>query len=1258
MFTTAFAVVAQGIPVRFTARNANGAYHPFDTVRIENLSRGWTYSLAYPDTSIVLGSGSSEGIDRVVGHGELELKVYPNPFAGRTEAMLHLTEGGNVNMRIIRIDGTVISYYSGNLSAGEYRIGINMAKPQVAFLCIETGGQRHVAKLVNGTTGSADRIEVALIGGPKPQTKDDDQYDYEDGDTMRYTAILVANCTNIESESITEENDSDTTVILVFDDDHVVLPATEGFYENGSSHALFSVAADRKVRFSRGNLQYQASTDTWRFAEHQYEYIDSCNENISESYSGWIDLFGWGTSGWNSGAAAYQPWATSENNEDYVPNGNNDNDLAGEYANSDWGVYNAISNGGNQPGMWRTLTYNEMRYLIESRPNAVNKLGSATVNGMPGLVILPDDWNLPADLTFTSDMVTNGFESNIYSADQWTAMENAGALFLPAAGQRVGTELFENPEWSPINGGYWTSTHSNMDYMPGAYALWIAGNSVHCYNTRAARLEGISVRLIMDYLPAEPAVSTREVTGITNSFAIGGGNITFSGGEEVIARGVCWSTEHNPTIEDSHTSDGTGLGNFTSYLTDLTPSTTYYVRAYATNSVGTAYGREVEFTTERSEVMSLPTVVTFELNEITLSTAIGGGIVVDDGGDNVTLRGLCWSTLPSPTIEDVHTVEGNGIGEFVSTIIDLDPATTYHARAYAVNSVGVAYGEEVNFTTLNLPTVVTSVVSNITNFTATCGGVVTDDGGDYVTARGVCWNTVSSPTVNDNHTTNGSGIGEFTSNLSNLASATMYYVRAYATNSFGTTYGEERVFTSEELSVPTVETSVVSDITASTAICGGTVTDDGGDYVTARGVCWSTIPSPTINDNHTTNGSGMGNFTSNLSDLAPSTLYYVRAYATNSIGTSYGEERSFTIVIERPTVSTSSIRFIETTSVTCGGDVTSDGNAPVTERGVCWSTNNNPTISDNYTIDGNGTGTFTSNITGLTGGTTYYVRAFATNSMGTSYGGEVTFTTDVPLNMGFDEDGASTGLFSVSDTNQVKFSKGNLRYQASTNTWSFADNQYYYIGSSNTNISSTYSGWIDLFGWGTSGWNSGANAYQPWSSSTTSGDYISNNNLAGEYANADWGIYNAISNGGNQSGLWRTLSYDEWNYLLFSRDVEYRYAKATVNGINGIIIFPDNFTLPSGITVNNANANARFYVNTYNLEQWATLQSASCIFLPAAGYRNGTSGVGYPGNIGRYWSTTYNTSSPWHMLIYDNTVSMGYYSSYYGQSVRLVQDAE
>ena len=280
----------------------------------------------------------------------------------------------------------------------------------------------------------------------------------------------------------------------------------------------------------------------------------------------------------------------------------------------------------------------------------------------------------------------------------------------------------------------------------------------------------------------------------------------------------------------------------------------------------------MEFTTERSEVMSLPTVVTFELNEITLSTAIGGGIVVDDGGDNVTLRGLCWSTLPSPTIEDVHTVEGNGIGEFVSTIIDLDPATTYHARAYAVNSVGVAYGEEVNFTTLNLPTVVTSVVSNITNFTATCGGVVTDDGGDYVTARGVCWNTVSSPTVNDNHTTNGSGIGEFISNLSNLASATMYYVRAYATNSFGTTYGEERVFTSEELSVPTVETSVVSDITASTAICGGTVTDDGGDYVTARGVCWSTIPSPTINDNHTTNGSGMGNFTSNLSDLAPSTL--------------------------------------------------------------------------------------------------------------------------------------------------------------------------------------------------------------------------------------------------------------------------------------------------------------------------------------------------------------------------------------------------
>ena len=140
---------------------------------------------------------------------------------------------------------------------------------------------------------------------------------------------------------------------------------TIGFDANGASIAVFSVADGRTVRFSRGNLQYQASTDTWRFAERQYDYIGNGNSNISSSYNGWIDLFGWGTSGWkNSGATAYVPWSTSTEYGDYFPGGDNVANLTDAYANADWGVYNAISNGGNQAGMWRTLTKAEWEYLL------------------------------------------------------------------------------------------------------------------------------------------------------------------------------------------------------------------------------------------------------------------------------------------------------------------------------------------------------------------------------------------------------------------------------------------------------------------------------------------------------------------------------------------------------------------------------------------------------------------------------------------------------------------------------------------------------------------------------------------------------------------------------------------------------------------------------------------------------------------------------------------------------------------------------
>jgi len=195
--------------------------------------------------------------------------------------------------------------------------------------------------------------------------------------------------------------------------------------------------------------------------------------------------------------------------------------------------------------------------------------------------------------------------------------------------------------------------------------------------------------------------------------------------------------------------------------------------------------------------------------------------------------------------------------------------------------------------------------------------------------------------------------------------------------------------------VPTVIIAAVSNITATAATCGGTITSDGGETVISCGVCWSTNQNPTIADYKTTDGKGTGSFSSIITSLTQVTTYNLKAYATNAIGTGYSDQITFTTILDitLPILITTDILSVTTSSALCGGNVISDGNSPVIDRGVCWSTNKYPTISDNKTKDGNGTGTFTSLIIGINSGLTYYFRAYAINAKGTAYGDMMSFST-------------------------------------------------------------------------------------------------------------------------------------------------------------------------------------------------------------------------------------------------------------------------
>ena len=466
---------------------------------------------------------------------------------------------------------------------------------------------------------------------------------------------------------------------------------------------------------------------------------------------------------------------------------------------------------------------------------------------------------------------------------------------------------------------------------------------------------------------------------------------------EITDRGFYWTANDSAaTVLKNKISLGPGSGEFTYMLTNLQARKAYSFFSYAISDRNNGQGNVKAFSTLEFRVASLSTDT---VKNIGITNALMGGEITYDGGKVVTERGLCFSQTKAPTIKDLKIPVGDGEGKFAIVASQLKENTLYYVRAFAINSIGIAYGNERNFTTLDyrLVKLKTNPASDIGMFLATLHGEVFDDGGGHIMERGFLMSLSPNPSLSDmKFVSSQSVVGPMKTVVTELIENTTYYYRSFAKNEKGYSLGNIQSFTTLDIKFPEIVTLPVTNISFTSANFEAEVKYDGGVPILERGFCFSTQPNPTIQDNKYLVSGELGVFKLVMTELQPGTLYYVRSFAKNRKGLQYGNQVSFTTVAYTPpTVITQDVGQVTTQSAQANGQVSDEGNTPVTERGFCFGQNRNPSVNDRKVDLGSGLGGFSYNFSGLSEGTTYYVRAYAINKKGIFYGEEKSFRTAV-----------------------------------------------------------------------------------------------------------------------------------------------------------------------------------------------------------------------------------------------------------------------
>ena len=620
------------------------------------------------------------------------------------------------------------------------------------------------------------------------------------------------------------------------------------------------------------------------------------------------------------------------------------------------------------------------------------------------------------------------------SGATWTARMSAGSRsWRSIASSDDGTKLA-----AVADGGYiYTSTDSGATWTEQTSAGSRSWRSI-ASSDDGTKLATVVYGGFIYTKSSSPTwtVSTQAASSVATTSATFNGNIISIGGSNSMVRGFNYGKTAYygaSTLENGIFS----IGAYTYNISGLICGTTYHYAAYATNATGTGYGNDMTFTTGVCNTGIVSTLTTSTATSITQTTALLGATLSSLGTPaTISSRGVCIGLDANPSWGNqyCYSAEGTGLGAYTTTVsnlssgVSLVPNTTYHYRGYANNAAGTGYSADATFTTLPTvsntgPTVTTQGATSVSKTFATLNGNINSTGGVNATVRGFNYGV----TTNYGTTTTDTGsfsAGAYTKSLSTLTCGTTYHYRSYATNTTGTSTGNDQTFTTTACAggtptggntggglVPTVTTQGATSVSKTFATLNGNINSTGGVNATVRGFNYGV----TTNYGTTTTDTGSfsaGAYTKSLSTLTCGTTYHYRSYATNSADTGYGSDTTFITTacaggvptggatgggvggsnIIVPTVTTQGATSVALNSATLNGNITSTGGANATIRGFQYGTDTNygTTTTETGLFS---TGSFTKNITGLACGTTYHYVGYATNSVGSALGNDQTFTT-------------------------------------------------------------------------------------------------------------------------------------------------------------------------------------------------------------------------------------------------------------------------